>query len=409
MAHPEEPQGTLTAAVAPAAAAVDSGRVVRSVLLMFAATAIVVILVYVAMAVPRAWFPAAQRIEWSVADMTVTRGQGGVRDGVILAAPADATGIVVISLNTKLRSADYTTLDWDTSGVPPDAEVRLLWRADLAPTRVNALPLKVTSTGEIERVRVDTDPNWLGTVVGLALAVQGAPAEGIRVRGLAATPMGAAEVVGTRFREWFQFDPWSGTSINTVTGAAEGQAVPLPVALFVVGLLTVGFWYAPHYRRGGVTALPLVIATAFVAAWCISDLRWTAQLVRQARVTLQQFAGKSLDERHRAAEDGTLYAFVQQARAKLPSEPVRVIVAAEARYFRGRAAYHLYPHNVYFEPNDNALPKPEQLRSGDYLLVFQRRNVQFDAKDGLLRWDGNAPMHAELVLVRPGAALFKLL
>lgn len=408
MARPEEPPGPLTAGTA-AAPAIDVPRVVRSVLLLFAAVMLVAALVYVAIAVPRAWFPAAQRIEWSAAEMAVTRGQGGVQDGAIVASPADASAIVVISLNTKLRSADYTTIDWETSGVPPDAQVRLLWRADHAPTRVNALPLKVTGAGEVEPVRVDADPNWLGNVVGLALAVQGAPTEGIRVRGLVASPMGAAEVVATRAREWFAFMPWSGTSINTVTGGAETPAVSLPVALFVITLLTVGCWCALRYRRRDLAALPLVIATAFTIAWCLSDLRWTAQLVRQARVTLQQFAGKSLDERHTAAEDGVLFAFVQQARAKLPSEPARVIVAAEAHYFRGRAAYHLYPHNVYFEPYANTLPKPEQLQRGDYFLVFQRRNVQFDAKDGLLRWDGNAPAHAELVLVRPGAALFKLL
>ena len=83
-------------------------------------------------------------------------------------------------------------------------------------------------------------------------------------------------------------------------------------------------------------------------------------------------------------------------------------MAAEAHYFRGRGAYHLYPHNVYFDPWTNALPQPSQLRAGDYLVVYQRRGIQFDAAQGLLRWDGESADRCRAALVEPGAALFRI-
>jgi hypothetical protein len=90
----------------------------------------------------------------------------------------------------------------------------------------------------------------------------------------------------------------------------------------------------------------------------------------------------------------------------MPRTPVRLFIAADADYFRGRAAYHLYPHSVYFNPRDNALPPASAFHPGDWLLVFQRHGIQFDRTKGKLRWEGNQTVNAELKLLEPGAALF---
>ena len=125
-------------------------------------------------------------------------------------------------------------------------------------------------------------------------------------------------------------------------------------------------------------------------------------------MTARTYAGKDWREKHVAAEDGPLFEFIAKVRAKLPAPPARVFMAAEAHYFRGRGAYHLYPYNVYFDPWTNALPQSSQLRSGDYLVVYQRRGIQFDPAQGLLRWDGNPAIAAEPLVVEPGAALFRI-
>jgi len=110
-----------------------------------------------------------------------------------------------------------------------------------------------------------------------------------------------------------------------------------------------------------------------------------------------------------AAEDGTLFQFVEKARAKLPAAPARVFVVADAAYFRGRAAYYLYPHNVQFDPFRNTLPAAGWLRPGDFVVVYQRRGVAYNADEKKLRLDNGETVSAEAVLVEPGAGVFRIL
>jgi hypothetical protein len=109
-----------------------------------------------------------------------------------------------------------------------------------------------------------------------------------------------------------------------------------------------------------------------------------------------------------ANEDAQLFAFVERALQVLPSRPVRIFVAADAHYFRGRAAYHLYPHSVFFDPRSNELQWADQLRPGDWLLVYQQRGIQYDASRQMLRWPTGRTTSAELKLLEPGAALFRM-
>src|SRR4030095_15987124 len=88
--------------------------------------------------------------------------------------------------------------------------------------------------------------------------------------------------------------------------------------------------------------------------------------------------------------------------------PARVFMVADAHYFRARGAYHLYPYNVFFDPWNNTVPPPTSMRPGDYIVVYQRRGIQFDAAQGMLRWDNGQPLRAEALVVEPGAALFRV-
>jgi hypothetical protein len=63
---------------------------------------------------------------------------------------------------------------------------------------------------------------------------------------------------------------------------------------------------------------------------------------------------------------------------------------------------------VYFDPWRNTMPPPSALRPGDYIVVYQRKGVQYDAAQQRLRWDGLAPVEAELVLADAGSALFRI-
>jgi hypothetical protein len=382
-------------------------RGIRTIGLVFAAATLVCVLAYLAATVPGRWFPGASPKSWTASELTLVRGAGARSgDELVLTAP-DAGGIALVTVTSEIRADDYAAVAWLGSNFPEIAEVGLLWRSDNAPDRVNSVRVPVAA-GRLQPVLLQKNPAWRGRISGLALVVRGALPQPVRIHGVVAKPMGAVEIIGDRAGEWLAFEPWSGTSINTVTGGTDDQDLPLPLLLACAVALASGAVLlirrrAP--RKLAVSAAGAVLAV-FVIAWAALDVRWTWNLVRQVRATSADYAGRNTYDRHLAAEDGPLFAFIEKARAILPAKPVRIFVVADADYFRSRAAYHLYPHNVYADPRRDLMPDPAWLRPGDWLLVYQRHGVQFNAAEGKLRWNETQTVAAEARLVAPGAALF---
>jgi hypothetical protein len=365
--------------------------------------------VYLAFSVPNGWFPAAPPKAFAANGLALTRGTGQlVNDELRVTAP-DSTGVTLISLVSDLRASDYPAIAWIAIDLPERPIVRLLWRTDHAPEKLNAINVPV-ELGRTLPVMVANNPAWTGHVTGLALAIQGPLSQPIRIRGVIAKPMGALELLGDRAREWLAYERWTGTSINTITGGADIQDLPLPVLMALTVTLAGAAAVLIERRRPGAfgASTPMVLGALFLMAWLILDARWTGNLMRQERQTAQQYAGKSTRDRHLASEDAQLFVFIERARQVLPSQPVRIFVAADAHYFRGRAAYHLYPHSVFFDPRSNELQWADALRPGDWLLVYQQRGIQYDASRQMLRWPTGRTTSAELKLLEPGAALFRM-
>ena len=294
--------------------------------------------------------------------------------------------------------------------MPDDLEVALLWRNDYEPARVFIRRLDVEA-GRIQPLSLADDRNWNGTITGIALGLKGAYAQPIVILGATAKTMSAGEVLADRLREWFTFEGWNGSSINTIIGGADVQELPMPFAFAViVGLAALMYTGLARWRPawlGRTTAV--AIGAMFVAAWFVLDMRLQWNLFRQATVTARQYAGLTWSERHLAAEDKMVFAFIEKVRARLPPPPARVFMVGDENYFRDRGAYHLYPYNVFFDPIANTMPPPAAFRSGDYLVVFQRQGLQYDPAQRSLRWDAGPPVAAELMFAEGAAAMFKIL
>ncbi len=374
---------------------------------ILAAAFVACIGVYLVLNVPGNWFPNARPVGWPARDLTLARGTGQLFQTELIITAPDATGITLVSTLSNLRSQDYAAVAWLGADFPNEADVRLLWRTDHAPGRLNSAPVSIES-GRLLPVVVAKNPAWVGRITGVALAIHGPLPQPVRLSGVIAKPLGAAELLQDRAREWLAFESWTGTSINTITGGADVQDLPLPLLLGAALVLATGVVLIAERLRPGVfvRAAPLAVGAFFLAAWLVLDTRWAANLVKQELVTAEQYAGKSWREKHLASEDAPLFAFIEQARAVLPSTPVRIFVAADAHYFRGRAAYLLYPHSVFFDPVSNRLPQASLMRPDDWLLVYQQRGIQYDQANRMLRWYRDQTLSAELKLLDRGAALF---
>ena len=378
-------------------------------MLLFVAGLAITLAAYLALAVPGSWFPSAGEHYWTARDLRLARGNAALSDGEWVLQAPDANAVIVLSGDASLRSTDYRAIEWIAVGLPANAEVQLLWRSDYEPARLNSVRVPVES-GRLRPVVVEGNPAWIGRITGIALAVRGPLVQPVRIRGAIARPMGAVAVLRDRWREWFAFEGWSGTSINTIVGGADVQDFPLTWAIACA--IALGFvLYAALRRRALRDGRRILIALVALTlcGWALLDARWTTALVRQSRETARFYGGKDIGQKHLAAEDSELYQLVERARRAMPAEPQRVFVAAEAHYFRGRAAYHFYPHNVYFDARSDRLPPASAMRPGDWLFVYQRPGIQFDRSRSMLRWDDGQTHAAELKMVAPGAALFRLM
>jgi hypothetical protein len=372
------------------------------------AAALLLVLVYLAFAIPGAWFPRADVRAYPAAALKLTDGTGTLERGALVVTAAGAGETTLVTLDTDLRTADYPGVQWIVRGVPDGADVRMLWKTDVATRRTN-MAAGVVEAGAVRPFVLARDPAWLGRVTGVALAIRAPLAGPLRIEGVVARPLGALDIARARIAEWLDFEPINGATINTLAGGADSQDLPLPplaaasVLLAALALLALRRFVPAAYGLGAACT----IGGLFFAAWLVVDARFAQNLARQTRVTYAKYAGKTPDERHRAAEDGALYTFIEHARAIMPKTPQRVFVASDEHYFRGRAAWHLYPHNVQFTAFQNVIAPPSWMKPGDWLVVYDRRNVQYDAARRMLRWDGNPPVNAELKLLEAhGAALF---
>jgi hypothetical protein len=415
LAHPDEPQRALAAAPPAAAGELaahpqpDSRRAIGAVFACFAAALVALLAGYLYLTIPGAWFSSAAPKVYDAKALAVAVGNGVIDDDALAIAPADASGTIIITVTLALSAGDYRGVAWHVSGLPTGTEARLLWRSEFKPGRTFtlAIPLEADRLAPVVAAR---DPNWIGPLNGIALALRLPTAETVRVSDVTLDPLTIRSQLAGRFRDWTTFEPWSGASINTVVGGADLQELPLPVLLGLAAMLAVAATVAlARWRPSWIGAgLPLALAVMFVAAWLALDARWQWNLARQVVVTGRTYAGLDWREKHVAAEDAPLFEFIEKVLPKLPPAGARVFMFADAHYFRGRGAYHLYPHNVFFDPFTNNLPSSAALHSGDYVVVYQRRGVQFDAALGMLRWEGSAPVAAEALVVEPGAALFRI-
>ena len=372
------------------------------------AALVLVIVGYAAVATPGAWFPRQEPVAWNARQMTLVRGAGSIVGDALVVTSSGSDGTVLISLDSDLRSDQYPAIAWAAIDVPEGADLRLLWRSDVAPARLSSQRIAVESGRPLPVVLAD-NPAWIGRIKGLALVLATRLDKPMHVRGVVATPMGARDVIRDRWREWLAFEAWTGESVNEIAGGADLQDLPLPLVVVVTGALALALWAAwTRAARGSFAWLPIGVVAAFAAGTAALDARFTWNLARQAAETSARYRNLDLTEKHLAAEDGPLFALVAKVREKLPAAPARVFVAAEANYLRSRAAYHLYPHNVYFDPVRDTMPRAENLRAGDWILVYRRRGVQYDAATRRLRWDGGAPVAAALELGGDGAALFRV-
>jgi hypothetical protein len=363
---------------------------------------------YLLYSVPGKWGNSVAPLSWNGSELSLTIGHGYSRQGNLAIEELAKQGeqnVAVASLTPKtFHAKDYSAVNWSLTDVPPEVEIMFLWRTSENPDRTFARPLLIMNAREIDSLEMASDENWRGEIMGLALMVKGHLNAPMTVAGFSLEPASAKASLKKMLGRWFAFDGWQGTSINFLDGAAPDQEVPFVLAIAAIVLLALVLYLilSKIKRLHGNAAM--VWCMVFLG-WFALDARWQLNLFRQLDLTQQQFAGKSWKDKHLADWDAPLFDFIQQVKAKLPAAGGRVLYFSDFDDLRGKGTYYLYPQNVM--PINRPLVDGI-VKAGDYIVVFEKKDMQYDSSRQALVWNGKQTIPADLLLSSTGNFLLKV-
>jgi hypothetical protein len=353
-----------------------------------AATLAVVLLAYLAYAVPASWFASSPVTQWAVRDLTLRNGTGSTVNNELVVTGTDAAGQVYIAVVTDLRARDYATIAWSARGMPQDAEVHLLWRTDYAPNKIFSVPV-VVEAGRLRPIVVASDAGWLGRITGIGLAVRGAIRQPFVISGVAAKPSSALGVLADRVGEWLAFERWSGASINTIVGGDDVQSLPLPLLLAVSVALAAAGMLAWRKFRPVPTASNIAcghrdhVRRIVVRARCAMDVEPGAAGPGDVRSVRWQGLARQASGRGRRRS----VRVCEKARAELPATPARIFVASDRITSRTRGIPSLSAQRVCQSGRQRAAAAGTvQGRRLDSGLSKARRSVRSRQWKAALGW-----------------------
>ncbi len=332
---------------------------------------------------------------------TLVRGRGHREGNAFVLEATDGEQLAILSARVARFSADgHPRVDFNlhSTDVLP-VELVFLWRTQERPNRNFSKALSWTDT-RIAPLDLGPDDGWSGSITGVALVARGALPRPLVLDSLSVPSVSVTTVIGDIAGQWAAFIPIVAASVTLPFDDERSHYATLLATVACGGFLAAAI-YGVLTRR----ALPRdrrVYWAIIVAAWLILDTRFQINLWRQLTRTAATFAGKTGEEKRLASDDRELYMLMREVSAALPAPPVRIHFIADDLGLRTRGSYFLYPHNVYHSRVRHARkPQPEELRSGDYVLLFLTGDLGYDGAAQALVWRDGRRKPADEILSRP--------
>lgn len=354
------------------------------------------------------WSAAAEPYTLAGSQLTL-RGAGRVEGSRVVMEGAGPDGIALAALNLEspLEARNYRYVTVRASGALPSGGLSFAWRIRGQENTVRRLDL-AASGGRILPAALGSLDGWSGGVIGLGVIAKGNFRGPFAVESIELHTSSGWTTVGGIVSAWLEFEPWDGGSIHFMSGGNPALRHPLPLFLGISLAVAVGL-YALLVVLGHARFRAQAVMAIALLGWAVIDARWQLNLWKQLDLTRWQYAGKGWEDKRRAAEDGRLFEFMQEAKKRIGEAPAHVFVFADDEFDRVRGAYHLYPRNVTVQPKRQALLPAGTFKPGDVLVLYRKRGVEFNPAEKSLRWDGTESLKAEMVLFSEGSAVFRVL
>ena len=331
----------------------SSPLAVHGPLAAIALLASIVLLVggYVALAAKGGWFAGTRPLEIQLDKALVVRGDSIWR-GPLWAPTADAEGILIIRLtDSVLDTASFPTMRLAALGDTPPMSARLIWRQAEGSGNTFAKNIAWKNDG-LERVALASDPEWHGKISGVGIVLRMQPRAALLIRSATLLPDTGRSMFAQFGGEWFDFEPWGEYSVNYLYGGSPNPRVPMLPAMFLIAALAFLIYYRLARRKGVVPLLGVGVVFALFA-WVALDARWQVNLLSNLQLTADRYAGKNMDEKHRAAEDAKIYLLADSIRRGLPAGVTSVTLVSDLAnldLFVGKLRYYLFPLALQVKP-----------------------------------------------------------
>jgi hypothetical protein len=368
-----------------------------------ALTASIVVLIggYLFWAASDRVFAGTAPLEFKPDDAVVIRGES-LQRGSLWAPTADADGVLIIRLTDRtINTALFPTLDIAALADTPPIAARLLWRQAEGARTTFAKTIAWRSSGH-ERIALAGDSQWGGQVAGLALAFKLQPKAGVLFRSATLQPDTGLSVLSQIAGEWLDREPWGQYSVNYLYGGAPNPRLPMVPAVFVVAAIAFLIYRLLAKRKGFAPSLAVGVIFA-IGAWVAVDARWQYNLLSNLYPTAEKYAGKSIDEKHRAAEDGNIYRVAETIRKGLPAGVTKVTLVsdlADSELFLGKLRYYLLP--LWLQS------KPDPLDPQAVLAVVESAGSVIDPASGTLRLDNGRTLNVVTLVDDPMVRLVRM-
>jgi hypothetical protein len=366
-------------------------------------TASIVLLVggYFALAASGGWFATTRPLEIRIEDALVVRGESVWR-GPLWAPAADAEGILIIRLtDSVLDTAAFPTFRMAALGDTPPMSARLIWRQAEGSRNTFAKNIAWKNDG-LERVVLAGDPEWHGKVSGVGIVLRMQPRRALMIRSATLLPDTGRSIFAQLASEWFDFEPWGEYSVNYLYGGSPNPRVLMLPAMFLIAAIAFAIYFWLARRKGLAPRLGVGIAFALVA-WIALDARWQLNLMSNLRLTADRYAGKTMDEKHRAAEDANIYLLAEAIRRGLPPGVTSVTLVSDLAnldLFVGKLRYYLFPLAL--------LSKPDALDPRTVLAIVEPARTVLDPASGTIKLSDGRAANVEVLANDPLVRMVRL-
>src|SRR5689334_22790617 len=342
------------------------------------------------------------------AEVAAVQGTGR-KDGqaFVLEAPGPEGIAVLTAKLAPFRAQDFSRVEWSIFSAQAPPELAVVWRTREHPKRNYTKRLRWLMSGAAP-LELSAEDGWSGTITGVGLLVGPGLTMPLRVGTLRIASHSATVTAAEWLRQWTEPHPLRGYSVNFPFDAERAHDLPALTAVAGAEALAIGL-YLLLARWRGWPRDRRVLWGVFVGGWLLLDLRWQANLWREARERGLRFAGKTTAEMHLAADDAALYQLIEKMKGALPATPSRVFLYCDNDNLCVRAAFMLYPQNVYRAFHwRRTLPAPEEMHAGDHVLLVYSRTLGYDPEHHAVVWSDGRTKPADEVLLEPGALLLRV-